>query len=323
MTKSRGGFVQDGCLRFMGLDVPVYDRWSKIAVVIIGVTFVTVPLVPFIGEATSILANWLGTLYLALLLLANLMLACFARRISFAHRSFQLENLFASYRAGHPSELDDTLVDSTGDGHTAQTGLRIFDLMILIAEAAGAIVLVRAFLSDTHSLPGVDRYWFSHQWELVSSSLLVWELLFSSLLVLIALTLGFSMRWIGRLRRPFRFLFQSPGAIACFLASAIVLTAAYHLTVNYTSERLHLEMQNVFWRLEYWHAMLALPPVAIGLLIVSVWNLLILSGRWEAEPTWIDRSGRLLGVCWIGWAAINTIVLPGTDLIQYFRIYGF
>jgi hypothetical protein len=58
-------------------------------------------------------------------------------------------------------------------------------------------------------------------------------------------------------------------------------------------------------------------------LILSVWNLLIVSGRWQAERTWMDRWGRVLGVCWIGWAVINTIVLPATALMQYFRIYGF
>jgi hypothetical protein len=325
MINVRRRFAQDGCLRIMGLSVPVYDRWSKIAVSIIGLTWVTLPLIPFIGNIgltlvtaplipfsaneTSQFANWLGSLYLASPLLANLILACFARRIAFEHRSHQLENLFESSGARHPSDLDDTLVDSTGAERAKRKGLRISDLMFLIAETAIAIVLVTTFLSDMQTVPR-SRDWF---WGL-------WAPFVGSLLVLIAFTLGFSVCWIGRLRQPFRVFSQSPGAVACLLALAVLLTAAYHLGVNYATQTVRRDMQFVLWRLEYWCGVISVPPVAIGFLIVSVWNLLILSGRWKAEPTWIDRYGRLLGVCWIGWAAIYTIVLPVVAFVEYFCI---
>jgi hypothetical protein len=52
-------------------------------------------------------------------------------------------------------------------------------------------------------------------------------------------------------------------------------------------------------------------------LILCAWDLLVLCGRWKAEQTWIDRWGRLLGVCWVSWAVMNTIVLPGIALMQY------
>jgi hypothetical protein len=35
---------------------------------------------------------------------------------------------------------------------------------------------------------------------------------------------------------------------------------------------------------------------AVGL----TWLVLFLGGRWRGEPSWVDRLGRALGVCWIG-----------------------
>jgi hypothetical protein len=34
-------------------------------------------------------------------------------------------------------------------------------------------------------------------------------------------------------------------------------------------------------------------------LIFSAWFVLAVSGRWRPEPSWIDRSGRVLAVAWI------------------------
>jgi hypothetical protein len=37
----------------------------------------------------------------------------------------------------------------------------------------------------------------------------------------------------------------------------------------------------------------------IGVAVASSWLLLLVSGRWRPEPSWIDRSGRVLGWIWI------------------------
>lgn len=34
-------------------------------------------------------------------------------------------------------------------------------------------------------------------------------------------------------------------------------------------------------------------------LVLLVWTLLVLSGQWHRENTWVDRAGRRLGVVWI------------------------
>jgi hypothetical protein len=37
----------------------------------------------------------------------------------------------------------------------------------------------------------------------------------------------------------------------------------------------------------------------IGLAVAATWMLMILSGRWKPERSWVDRAGRLLGWLWI------------------------
>jgi hypothetical protein len=41
--------------------------------------------------------------------------------------------------------------------------------------------------------------------------------------------------------------------------------------------------------------------------VVVAWVILLLSGRWRSEPSWIDRLGRALGVFWIVWAVLEGV----------------
>ena len=47
------------------------------------------------------------------------------------------------------------------------------------------------------------------------------------------------------------------------------------------------------------------PFGSVGLAVVLVWITLWLSGGWRSEPSWIDRSGRFLGLFWIVAYAIE------------------
>jgi len=38
----------------------------------------------------------------------------------------------------------------------------------------------------------------------------------------------------------------------------------------------------------------------VSFAVIGGWSALALSGRWRPESSWIDRSGRFLGICWIG-----------------------
>ena len=50
----------------------------------------------------------------------------------------------------------------------------------------------------------------------------------------------------------------------------------------------------------YWSSATEMVPSAIG----GAWLALALGGRWNPEPTWVDRMGRGLGVFWLAsWPA--------------------
>jgi hypothetical protein len=49
-------------------------------------------------------------------------------------------------------------------------------------------------------------------------------------------------------------------------------------------------------------------PSAIGGSVAAAWGALALSKRWEPEPGWVDRVGRVLGCAAIGAALLGLIV---------------
>ena len=52
-------------------------------------------------------------------------------------------------------------------------------------------------------------------------------------------------------------------------------------------------------------------PIFVGQSVLVAWMTLIVSRRWRAEPSWVDRFGRAVGVYWIvaGLLMIGPIVL--------------
>ncbi len=40
-------------------------------------------------------------------------------------------------------------------------------------------------------------------------------------------------------------------------------------------------------------------PASLGLAVLVTWTTLLLGRRWRAEPSWIDRLGRIIGVAWV------------------------
>jgi hypothetical protein len=40
--------------------------------------------------------------------------------------------------------------------------------------------------------------------------------------------------------------------------------------------------------------------IDVGFAVLGGWAVLVLSGRWRPEPSWIDRAGRIIGATWIG-----------------------
>ena len=77
---------------------------------------------------------------------------------------------------------------------------------------------------------------------------------------------------------PWSAVFRQPGWWACFAA---IMGAVLGMA---------LETQTG----------LLVPSAIVPATVVVAWLALALSMKWKAEPSWIDRSGRLLGLLWAG-----------------------
>jgi hypothetical protein len=92
---------------------------------------------------------------------------------------------------------------------------------------------------------------------------------------------------ILRLRRPrppLRTLIHQPGFAACAAPVAVVL--AYLPLALFAPSGLAGQVTEI--------GVQALPVAAVPL----AWLSLIATRRWDPEPSWIDRLGRILGVLW-------------------------
>ena len=95
-----------------------------------------------------------------------------------------------------------------------------------------------------------------------------------------------------RLLRPrptSRRLFRQPGAVACVAALLAMLIEAGWVASLLARKSWLMGPDEVF--------VFHVPQV--GFAVVGGWLSLAMAGRWRPEPGWIDRAGRLVGVCWI------------------------
>ena len=108
----------------------------------------------------------------------------------------------------------------------------------------------------------------------------------ASLLVMLALI---PLR-LMRPRPPFRWIRRQPGFIACL----IVAFGMAHMGLYFA---VHRFKQPIPWANIDVLSLIVSPSV--GLLILSAWLVLAVSGGWRPERSWIDRAGRMLGIAWI------------------------
>ena len=162
------------------------------------------------------------------------------------------------------------------------------DAMILVAASALGLALARMYLPRFFpSFGGVafGQLIGSTPWSatLSRSDVLVTILVMvlgASILFTLCGTLAFLIVRLRRPRPPLRDVALQPGVVACWaiLIAFCVEQVAPSLLVY---------------------------PVAIPL----AWAALAMSGRWRPEPGWIDRLGRLLGICWIATGLLATVLI--------------
>lgn len=129
---------------------------------------------------------------------------------------------------------------------------------------------------------------------------------------------------ILRLRRPRparRRLWRQPGAVALLAAALCLVGSVVAEAVNsipYILKGMWSAFDSVLACLDE-----ATEPAAFA--VVACWTTLALGRRLRAEPSWIDRFGRLLGAFWIAlaidnrWIPIQESIWP-SYLIYYIHV---
>jgi len=168
----------------------------------------------------------------------------------------------------------------------------ISDAMAVIATAAVGFALFRATLPDdlwkltdpnvTYP-PGNRTYSLIHfTLSAVMSFLVVWTPILLFL----------------RLRQPrprLRRVFLQPGTVACAVATLAMTIEALWI----------LPLLAVGSRFVQKETLLVNFACMVSFAVVGGWSVLVLSGRWRPEPSWIDRAGRITGVVWLAVTAVH------------------
>ncbi len=207
-----------------------------------------------------------------------------------------------------------------------RTGRRptLLDAIVLVAATAIAFVMVRGwarpnwcalpYVADLYrATPGTGRAFHYYVASRVS-----WTIPFAMTITAALLILRF------RSPRPsLRRIARQPGAVACAAALFAIMARMGEHILFYTFTYLTRPSSAVrlpsppfsrfeipSWR-QTWGAiihdiMLEYVPIGttrcVAAAVIVAWVVLLASGRWRPEPSWIDRAGRLLGAYWIALA---------------------
>jgi hypothetical protein len=159
----------------------------------------------------------------------------------------------------------------------------LFDVMILVAATAAGFALMRPLAGAA----------FAHQ--VMRNYGLAWSALVRASWVILAMTPLLAV-WslallVLRLRQPrprFRRLLRQPGFVASI---SVVFGSLISLIIL-------LLCSIKVGRSELADAVLFI-TYPVGYAPANGWLLLMISGKWRNEKSWIDLTGRVLGVCWI------------------------
>jgi hypothetical protein len=158
---------------------------------------------------------------------------------------------------------------------------RLGQLMLLIAAVALGIVGIRNCDTQMRAIQ-IDR-----------GNLVNWIVLSSPLLMSLAAALMVAGLLPPRSRLSE--LCRRPGFTACWVTTLVMAMDAVVLFAMNPEGLTNLDKFVLCFNYGYfWPTM---GQIGFGVLIS--WTTLALAGCWQPEPSWIDRSGRVLGVVWI------------------------
>lgn len=179
----------------------------------------------------------------------------------------------------------------------------ISDALILVAATAIGLSQVRGILGDLG--------WFNwSQWKLEQHDYTL-KLFAVAVPILTAWTVAFLLLRLLRPRPGLRRLVRQPGMAACYaVLIPLLLILAYAVTISlFTSESMYqpdTSLMPLFWftsESAYQPDTSFMPlfgnSEAMASAVIGAWLMLWLGGLGRAEPGWIDRIGRIIGVLWI------------------------
>ena len=169
----------------------------------------------------------------------------------------------------------------------------LLDGMILLAATAVGYAGVHGlelFMDDGDFVSRTTEAWIRRQYVNLA-------------LLLELVVLPFLMTWTVavvplRLLKPrpkFRHMARQPGLMACLVVTMSIGLLAVVVAIGCVSR----SWRNIGFDTIVMIMGFELLPAALGLAVLAAWTTLLLGRRWRAEPSWIDRMGRMLGVAWI------------------------
>ncbi len=160
----------------------------------------------------------------------------------------------------------------------------IADGMILIAATAFALVAIRATLVDASGMTVSPWAWAEPR--------LTW--------VGLAFTLAFLPIRLRRPRPDRAGLWRQPGWVACVSVMISLLVSLFQQVLSDATLILRRPVPRLRHVLEQipQETLLRLPMHAV-IVIVATWIVLHRGGQWNAEPGWVNRSGRAIAVYWV------------------------
>jgi hypothetical protein len=193
---------------------------------------------------------------------------------------------------------------------SARRRFGLLDGMIAIAATAATIAMIQRtrslFFSPGYFLPPASGWTPS---VVTDKVLHVLGYLATPGMSMGSLSL-FAMRW-RRPRPSLRRLSRQPG----FVASCVVVVFLVIGEVEYVTQ-VSLVGVDSYWGMGYVHdlSMVLMDGVRYslgrnGYVVAAAWLTLALGRRWQPEPSWIDRFGRVLGAAWLVMIPIQNWIL--------------
>lgn len=183
-----------------------------------------------------------------------------------------------------------TLPDHSRRDAPAGRRFTVLDGMILIAATATGLMIVRRFSQDYPLLLFVGNAGTLA----LSKTQLPWWIRMQIAPFVVNFALGLCLIRLRRPRPRLARLFRQPGTIACFVGTAAVLLGLLAMQLQL--------LVAVWWygagsSISYsFSSYTTTISESFGSAVAIAWLTLALSRAWRAEPSWIDRAGRTVGI---------------------------